>query len=125
MHELSVCLSLLQQVESIAAERNATGVTRIELEVGPLSGVEAALLRNAWPIAAAGSLAEQAELVIDTGELAVACTRCGARTAAAPNRLLCGECGDYRTRVVSGEDMTLVRLELDIPKADTGIAASG
>jgi hydrogenase nickel incorporation protein HypA/HybF len=113
MHELSVCLSLLRQVESIAAERSATAVVRIELEVGPLSGVEPDLLRNAWPLAAAGTLAEHADLVIDPGELTVECTRCGARGAAAPNRLVCGACGDYRTRVVAGEDMTLMRLELD------------
>lgn len=119
MHELSVCLSLLSQVERVAAERKASAVTRIDLEVGPLSGVEPVLLRNAWPLAAAGTLAEHAVLHIDEGELRVECRSCGARSGAAPNRLLCGQCGDYRTRVISGEDMTLLRLELDIPAAAT------
>ena len=117
MHELSVCLSLLQQVEAIAAARRASAVTRIELEVGPLSGVEPDLLRNAWPLAATGTLAEQAELHIDPGRLTVECLQCGGVTEAMPNRLLCGQCGDYRTRVTSGEDMTLLRLELDVPTA--------
>ncbi|NNL46805.1 MAG: hydrogenase maturation nickel metallochaperone HypA, partial [Acidimicrobiia bacterium] len=48
MHELSVCLSLLEQVQAIAAERDAIRVTRIELKVGPLSGVESDLLKSAW-----------------------------------------------------------------------------
>jgi hydrogenase nickel incorporation protein HypA/HybF len=126
MHELSVCLALLQQVESIAAERGAASVVRIELEIGPLSGVEADLLRHAWPLAAAGTLAETAELVIDTGELEVQCTSCGARSVVVPNRLLCGACGDFRTRVVAGEEMTLLRLELDTSRsAPDGLAAAG
>jgi hydrogenase nickel incorporation protein HypA/HybF len=124
MHELSVCLSLLNQVESIASERGATAVTRIELEVGPLSGVEADLLRHAWPLAAVGTRAEQAELVIDVGRLEVECTSCGARSVVPPNRLLCGACGDYRTRVVAGEDLMLLRLELDTLPDVAGRAAA-
>lgn len=124
MHELSVCLSLLQQVQTIAHERGARSVVRIELEVGPLSGVEPSLLRNAWPLAAVGTLAERAALVIEAGALLVECQQCGARSEAAPNRLLCADCGAWRTRVVSGEDMTLVRLELDIPAANADTAAA-
>lgn len=116
MHELSVCLALLQKVQAIAAERNARLVTRIELGIGPLSGVESDLLRNAWPLAAAGSIAEHAELAIDETDIVVRCTVCDAETAASANRLICGACGDFRTNLVSGDEMTLLRLEL----ADTG-----
>lgn len=113
MHELSVCLSLLEQVTSIAAERSAAKVTRIELNVGPLSGVEAELLRNAYPLAAAGTIAENAELIIHSAEIVVQCTSCDAETKATPNRLVCGQCGDFRTRVVSGDEMILQSLELE------------
>ena len=58
MHELSVCLALLDQVQSIAREHAATGVERILLQVGPLSGIEPPLLKNAYPLAAAGTVAE-------------------------------------------------------------------
>lgn len=115
MHELSVCLSLMQQLDAIARERNARSIVRVELEVGVLSGVEPDLLRNAWPLASVGTIAEHAELLIETGELVVECTTCDARTTAKPNRLLCAECGDFRTRVVSGEEMTLLRVELETP----------
>ena len=62
MHEMSVCLALLDQVRAIAADRQAPRATRIELDIGPLSGVEADLLRNAWPIASAGTIAAGADL---------------------------------------------------------------
>lgn len=123
MHELSVCLSLLQQIEVIAKERNATKIEKVLLRVGPLSGVEPALLKNAYPMATAGTLAADAELIIETSEIVVQCTQCGAESTALPNRLLCSACGDFRTRVVSGDEMVLQSLEMSVstpPLADTG-----
>ena len=113
MHELSVCLSLLEQVQAIAAERDAIRVTRIELKVGPLSGVESDLLKSAWPMASAGSVAVDAELVIDAAEIVVRCSACETDTAATPNRLVCGNCGDFHTTVVSGDEMILQTVELE------------
>ena len=117
MHELSVCLALMSQVERIAGEHQARRVEKIVLQIGPLSGVEPALLRNAFPLASIGTRAEDAELVIEHSTIVVECTECGAQTEARPNRLVCGDCGDFRTRMVSGEEMTLVSLELDLEKA--------
>ena len=100
MHEMSVCLALLDQVEAIAADRQAPRATRIELDIGPLSGVEADLLRNAWPIASAGTIAAGADLVVHAANVVVRCTQCDAETDARPNRLVCGKCGDFRTTLV-------------------------
>lgn len=113
MHELSVCLSILDQVRSIAAERSASRVQRIELRIGPLSGVEADLLRSAWPMASAGTIAMDAELEIDEADIVVRCGTCHAETPAIANRLVCGECGDFRTTVISGDEMILQRVELE------------
>jgi hydrogenase nickel incorporation protein HypA/HybF len=115
MHELSICQALLDQVERIAVEHGASAVERILLRVGPLSGVEGALLRHAYPLAAAGTIAESADLVIEAAPVRVACGDCGAETDATPNRLLCGDCGSYKTRLVSGDELLLANLELTIP----------
>ena len=119
MHELSVCMSLLDQVTAIAEERDARRVTRIELTVGPLSGIEIDLLETAWPIAAAGTIADEAEFVVEATPVVVHCGTCGAETPASSNRLVCGNCGSHRTRVISGEEMILQRLELET-SADPG-----
>lgn len=113
MHELSVCLSLLQQVEQIARDNDASSVTRIILSVGPLSGVEPELLRQAYPLAVAGTVAADAELVMESADIVVRCSQCDSETTAAPNRLLCGSCGDYRTQLVAGDELTLMSVELD------------
>lgn len=120
MHELSVCLSLLRDVERIARENNAARVTRIAVTVGPLSGVEPDLLRNAYSLAVAGTVAEDAEFCIDVSDIVITCSQCGAESPAKPNRLLCGNCGDYRTNLVSGDEMILQSLELDGISPATG-----
>ena len=112
MHELSVCLALLEEVQRVAAENDASEVTRIVVTIGPLSGVEPDLLRNAYPLAVTGTIAEKAELEIEPADIIVRCSECGAESAATPNRLLCGECGDYKTNLVSGDEMILARVEL-------------
>jgi hydrogenase nickel incorporation protein HypA/HybF len=113
MHELSVCQAMMAQVEAIAARENAERVTAITVHIGPLSGVEADLLADAFPIAAAGSAAEGAELRFERLPVRVRCTACGAETDASVNRLLCGACGDYRTRLISGDEMLLASVELE------------
>jgi hydrogenase nickel incorporation protein HypA/HybF len=113
MHELSVCLSLVDQVEQVARDHDASSVTRIILSVGPLSGVEPELLRHAYPMAVAGTVAADAELVVESADIVVRCSQCDGETKAAPNKLLCGDCGDYRTQVISGDELTLMSVELD------------
>lgn len=117
MHELSICQALLDQVERIAQEHGASRVERILLQVGPLSGVEPLLLQHAYPLAAAGTVAEDATLVIEPAPVRVRCSDCGSECDAAPNRLLCAACGGWRTRLISGDQMLLAKLELTIPDA--------
>ncbi len=125
MHELSVCLELLDQIAVIAAERRASSVSRIVLKIGPLSGIEEQLLRSAYPIAAGGTVAEHAELRIERTAIVLHCERCRRESRARANRLCCAHCGDYRTRLISGDEMILQRLELENadPLSDTECGA--
>ena len=113
MHELSICNALIDQVERIALEHGARFVSRIVLKIGPLSGIEPGLLRQALPLAATATVAANAELVIDTADVVVCCSQCSSESTVAPNRLLCAACGDFRTRVISGDEMILQSLELE------------
>ena len=116
MHELAICQSLMDQVESIALERNAQCVTSIVIGMGPLSGVEAQLLKDAYPFASAGTVAEKAELIIETLPIRVKCSQCGGETDALPNKLICKQCGDWRTTLISGDELLLMSVELEKAK---------
>ena len=113
MHELAICQSLIDQLETIAMEHNALCVTSIVVGMGPLSGVESQLLKNAYPVASAGTIAEDAELVIEHLPVKVRCTQCDSESDALPNKLICKQCGDWRTTLISGDELMLMSVELD------------
>ena len=116
MHELSVCQALLRQVTDIAMDRGADVVEHITIEAGPLSGVEPALLVRAFGILRASSRATaQALLSIESPAVIIRCTRCSKESRTAPNRLVCPLCGDFRTRVMTGDELRLRRVALRIP----------
>jgi hydrogenase nickel incorporation protein HypA/HybF len=117
MHELSVCQALVQQLAAISAANGGGAVELVRLRIGPLAGVEAALLRHAFPLAAAGTIADGAELVIEAAGVVVQCQACGARSEAAPNRLLCGICDSFMVRMVSGDELLLESVELAVRRA--------
>jgi hydrogenase nickel incorporation protein HypA/HybF len=112
MHELAVCQALIGQVEQVARLHRARAITAITVAIGPLAGVEAPLLRQAYPLAAAGTRAEGAALIIETAPIRVRCETCGAETDATVNRLVCGQCGDWHTQVLSGDELVLASIEL-------------
>ena len=111
MHELSVCQALIDQLETLAREQQAKRVLSLLVGIGPLSGVEARLLRQAYPVAAAGTLAEDAELDIEDRPIRVHCRSCGEDSAATANRLVCATCGDWHTDLISGDELVLTRVE--------------
>ena len=71
------------------------------------------LLEHAYPLAAAGTVAEDAQLVVVTVPVRVRCRTCKAETEAASNRLLCGSCNDWQVDVIAGEEMLLQRVEIE------------
>jgi hydrogenase nickel incorporation protein HypA/HybF len=111
VHELAICQSILSQVEMLAQQHNAQQVVEITLKIGLLAGVESELLKQAFPLAAAGSCAEKADLKIESIPVKVKCSQCNAESEVVPNRLLCQSCGDWRTKVISGDEMLLARIE--------------
>jgi hydrogenase nickel incorporation protein HypA/HybF len=121
MHELAVCQALLAEVDAIA-QQNAAQVTAIRIAIGPLSGVEPHLLQQAYSLARAGTAANDAMLVIEEPPVRVRCRSCGAETNALPNRLICGDCGDWHTELTSGDELTLLRVEMNTAAASESVA---
>ncbi len=113
MHELSVCQSLLHQVEAIAREHHNHSVSLIELQVGVLSGVEPALIQQAFAVVSRDSIAEGARLLIQTRPLRVQCECCGTESDADAGNLTCRACGNWQTRLISGDELLLARIEIE------------
>jgi len=117
MHELAICQALISQVEGIAVQRTAR-VRQVHVGIGPLSGIEPQLLECAYPLACAGTRAEGSQLAIERTDVHVRCRSCGAETVAVPNRLVCGACGDWHTDLLAGDELLLLRVELETQQTE-------
>jgi len=113
VHELAICQDLLAQLEALARTHHASLATRVVVGIGPLSGVEASLLERAFSIARAGTVAERATLAFEELPIRVRCRQCGRESEGRPNRLDCPACGDFRTELVTGAELMLMRVELE------------
>lgn len=105
--------ALVEQVEAVINQHGATQASLIRVRIGPLAGVMPELLASAFPLAAAGSRMEHAELEFSHAPIQVHCQTCGADTEAAMNRLICGACGDWHTQIISGDELLLESVELE------------
>ncbi len=110
MHELSICQGLLRQLATMTDQHQGQ-LTRVVLQIGPLSGVEPDLLQAAFVIAAKGTVATAAELVIERSPLRVHCPLCDAESEASANDLRCGRCNNQQTRLISGDELMLVSIQ--------------
>ncbi len=113
MHELALCQALLEQVLGTARERGAHRVTAIVLRIGPLAGVEPGLLRRAYSVASAGSVAAEARLAVEEMPVRVRCMKCNAEGEASMGDLSCRSCGYWRTQLISGDELLLASVELE------------
>ena len=111
MHELSICMGMLKQVCDLARQHQAQYVQSISLQLGPLSGVEAELMQQVFPIASAGTLAEGAQLLIQTMPVRVRCNQCDAESDVKLNKLSCPNCGNWQTQLISGDEMILSSIQ--------------
>ena len=112
MHELSVAVSLLQEVERIARDEKASQVLRVTVAVGEMSGIETEALETCFPLVADGTVATGAELTLVKVPLEVECRACGTRGRAAPPLLRCGGCGSIDVTIVQGRELLIQSLEV-------------
>ncbi|MFF0477676.1 hydrogenase maturation nickel metallochaperone HypA [Streptomyces sp. NPDC004284] len=108
MHEMSLAVAVVDQVETAARSRGAVGVTSVELDVGELAGVVADALAFCFELACAGTVLEGAELITRTVPGTARCGPCAADWAVGmPPRLLCPRCGAAAGELLSGRELQI------------------
>ena len=113
MHEYSLVTALLARVDEEARARQATGVRKVRLSVGELSGVEAELLGWAFEVARENTLCGQAELELDRVAARWECPDCQ-KPVPPGGALHCPGCG-APAQLVAGHELILERIELEVP----------
>ncbi len=112
MHELSIALSMIEQIEAAAA-KHPGAVRSAQVRVGVLSGVDCEALRFAWEIARAGTPLERTALEIESVPLRVRCPVCGKTHSAEIHSILCPHCVTPEQDILEGRELQLASLEID------------
>jgi hydrogenase nickel incorporation protein HypA/HybF len=113
LHEITIALSLLESIESTAAEQGIERVNAVHVRVGALSGVVRDALLFSWDVATARTIAEGSQLVVEEVPLVVFCERCEAeRSPHSGTGLLCPACGTPSPNILRGREMQLVSMEV-------------
>lgn len=113
MHELAICQSLIDQLNDIASDYPGRKIATVHIQVGPLSGVVPQLLKDAFPLASAGTVAENATLKCHASDIQVHCPKCGKDSEAGSNNMICHNCGNWQTELISGDELMLRQVELE------------
>src|ERR1700689_3560075 len=106
MHELSIAISMIDQIIEESENRGGLDVEAVHLKLGAFSGVDKEALLFAYELACEGTLLEGSRLVIETVPLVVFCPVCDQeRTPPSLYEICCPECLTPTSQIVSGREM--------------------
>jgi len=113
MHELSIVLSIIDEIGEESEVRGLNKVEVVHLKIGVFSGVDRKALIFAWELACEGTSLDHTRLDIETVPLIIHCAVCRQdRTPPSLYQLCCPECDTPSETIVSGRELEVVSLEV-------------
>ena len=113
MHELSIVMSIVDQVSEEVAKNNATVVKRIELEIGNLAGIEWDSFDFAWGPATKNTVLQNAERVVKHIKAIAHCVECDHEFEKLEPYDECPKCGNYLHHLKSGKELKIKSLLIE------------
>ncbi len=114
MHELSIIETLISQVQNEVLRSGQRGrVSRLNLVIGRLSGVNVDSIRFAFELLPPDTSLSGAELSIEQPLASCRCEDCEAQTRIDELFASCPTCGSQHVTIVGGQDLMLDSIELE------------
>ncbi len=113
MHELALTEGVINLIESQREQDGFERVLEITLRVGEYSGIVAQCLREFFPIAARGSCAEGAELVVKAVSASFRCLDCGYEGPVDRKLARCPVCGSEALKMTAGREFYVDSLKVE------------
>jgi hydrogenase nickel incorporation protein HypA/HybF len=115
MHELSIAISMIDQILEESDNRGGLDVEAVHLRLGVFSGVDKDALSFAWELACEGSPLAGSRLAIETIPLVIYCEACGRnRNPPSVYQLSCPDCGSPGQKIVTGREIEIASLEVAV-----------
>ena len=113
MHEMSIAQSVIDIVKEEMVKNNATILRSVRLHVGRMSAVIPESLTFCFEIITSGTDLEGAKLNIHITPLKAYCPACHMEFEIREHDFSCPACGNTRIETVSGQELSIVEIEVD------------
>jgi hydrogenase nickel insertion protein HypA len=112
MHEYSIVQAMFDQIDRVAAQRQAASVRRVSVRIGDAAGLDVGLFRSAFDLFRERTICDRAELVIEQVPERWVCPD-GHGALGGGRRLTCEHCGKP-ARLQAGDEIVLMQLDLEV-----------
>lgn len=112
MHELSLAIDLVEQLNEVLIRENATKVVAINVVIGAMSGVEKVPFEFAFPVAAEGTPVADAVLNIEELPLILKCSDCNQETETDDLIMICPLCNSVSVEIAQGKEFLIKSMEV-------------
>lgn len=113
MHELSIMQNILGIVLEYGQQARAGKITRINLIVGEFTEIVPRYAQMYFDMIAQNTIAEKAEIHVDTSPAIIKCRICGSLTKLDVRHLHmeCGTCHSGQVELVAGRELSIDSIE--------------
>lgn len=111
MHELSIMMEVVRQVEAIAKENQLEKVEKIILQIGEIASVIPRFVEEVFPAAADKTMLEDTLLEIEMIPANGRCRRCEQVFHLVSQRGVCS-CGESDFEILSGREFILKEIQV-------------
>jgi hydrogenase nickel incorporation protein HypA/HybF len=114
MHEASIAISLLETVSDLCQQEGYNSIESVRLKVGRAAGILPDALLFAFDVAKAGTIASQAELIIEYILLGGFCCDCGSQFESEERYIYsCPACKSSAIKITGGDEMQIIDMEVN------------
>lgn len=111
MHEMGVVLNIVRTAERYAKSYNVKKIGTLTLQVGELTGLVPAYVKNCWPVATENTVLDSCEIIIEEVEGIATCEDCGHDYRVVdnlkPQYPICPKCSGDRWKVKTGREVMI------------------
>lgn len=111
MHELGLMDAVIRTVDRIIKEDNLTGVNKIVLEVGELSGVVPHFLTECYEAVVSDTPYQDTKLELEIVPGTAQCNDCAVEVSVDLEELCCPLCQGKNLTPLTGKDLTIKEIE--------------
>ncbi|MFA8436060.1 MAG: hydrogenase maturation nickel metallochaperone HypA [Marinifilaceae bacterium] len=111
MHEFSIINNIIQTITEIAEQEKLCRITRITLVIGKMRRIVPSILEYAFRISSKDTLAENAEICIESIPIKMQCKDCNHISEIIDDLYICLACGGTGLQLHSGKELYIKSID--------------